>query len=549
MQLVTNVDAFVVEWFRDAGHRRPLHARPTGSSSWSPSSPTRGRSSPRSSSTCPTAPASSSSSGSSAIQLVGCQAVASWFIALQRREDDPRALRARPAVAGGGADPARARLRAALLLHDLRRRRDAQGRAPRPRVAGDRAAQPRLAGRLRHAAHRPLGSGGDGGGELPAARQPGDGLGGAAGLRRARFRGLLGDLALLLLVPLPFFALVAWLLPAASWRRFARFARRAPPSPRRCSPPCTGAPSAPSSPAAARPRPQPHERRLRRRCCPTRSSSRRRASARRSWSSALLAASARPLGTIVRVATAEPALALTFDDGPDPDETPRVLDLLAAHGARATFFMVGKRAVAPPRAGRARRRRRPCDRQPLLGPHLVPPPRRRRPPRAAAAHGRRSRRRTRRRSSARPSASRTCLRSSTRTAPGYQVVGWDVVPEDWRDDPAALLVARTLRRLRRGSIVALPRQPLPHRGRALSRPHADARGARGPARAPRADASLRHRPRAARARPASLLAPLPPAAGGLPPPPGLSAPRPQGDSTRTVQRPLALLTVVASTTR
>ncbi|HET9765900.1 MAG TPA: oligosaccharide flippase family protein [Thermoanaerobaculia bacterium] len=36
-----------------------------------------------------------------------------------------------------------------------------------------------------------------------------------------RFRRLIGDLALLLLVPLPFFALVVWLLPAASWSRFA----------------------------------------------------------------------------------------------------------------------------------------------------------------------------------------------------------------------------------------------------------------------------------------------------------------------------------------
>lgn len=35
-------------------------------------------------------------------------------------------------------------------------------------------------------------------------------------------------------------------------------------------------------------------------------------------------------------------LALTFDDGPHPEVTPRVLDLLAAHNMRATFFVVGK---------------------------------------------------------------------------------------------------------------------------------------------------------------------------------------------------------------
>src|SRR6185369_8568510 len=54
----------------------------------------------------------------------------------------------------------------------------------------------------------------------------------------------------------------------------------------------------------------------------------------------VIAATARPLGTLIRVATEQPAIALTFDDGPDPDETPRVLDLLAAHGAHGTFFMV-----------------------------------------------------------------------------------------------------------------------------------------------------------------------------------------------------------------
>jgi cellulose synthase/poly-beta-1,6-N-acetylglucosamine synthase-like glycosyltransferase/peptidoglycan/xylan/chitin deacetylase (PgdA/CDA1 family) len=34
-------------------------------------------------------------------------------------------------------------------------------------------------------------------------------------------------------------------------------------------------------------------------------------------------------------------IALTFDDGPDPVWTPRVLDLLRQHGAKATFFVVG----------------------------------------------------------------------------------------------------------------------------------------------------------------------------------------------------------------
>ena len=40
--------------------------------------------------------------------------------------------------------------------------------------------------------------------------------------------------------------------------------------------------------------------------------------------------------------------ALTLDDGPDPDVTPRVLDLLDAHGVRATFFCIARRAQQAP---------------------------------------------------------------------------------------------------------------------------------------------------------------------------------------------------------
>jgi peptidoglycan/xylan/chitin deacetylase (PgdA/CDA1 family) len=38
----------------------------------------------------------------------------------------------------------------------------------------------------------------------------------------------------------------------------------------------------------------------------------------------------------------------TFDDGPDPDGTPAVLDALDAAGARATFFLVGEQVEADP---------------------------------------------------------------------------------------------------------------------------------------------------------------------------------------------------------
>jgi peptidoglycan/xylan/chitin deacetylase (PgdA/CDA1 family) len=47
-------------------------------------------------------------------------------------------------------------------------------------------------------------------------------------------------------------------------------------------------------------------------------------------------------------AAARGEIALTFDDGPDPEVTPKVLDLLDAYGARATFFCIAQHARRHP---------------------------------------------------------------------------------------------------------------------------------------------------------------------------------------------------------
>lgn len=52
--------------------------------------------------------------------------------------------------------------------------------------------------------------------------------------------------------------------------------------------------------------------------------------------------------TLLHGPGARPLVALTFDDGPDPETTPKVLQLLARHGARATFFVIGERAARHP---------------------------------------------------------------------------------------------------------------------------------------------------------------------------------------------------------
>lgn len=68
----------------------------------------------------------------------------------------------------------------------------------------------------------------------------------------------------------------------------------------------------------------------------------------------LLARSRRAIRQVRRIAGASGGndsgdmFSLTFDDGPDPRGTPDVLDALAGAGARATFFVLGRRVVEHP---------------------------------------------------------------------------------------------------------------------------------------------------------------------------------------------------------
>ncbi len=55
-----------------------------------------------------------------------------------------------------------------------------------------------------------------------------------------------------------------------------------------------------------------------------------------------------PRVLLARGSGRRPVVALTFDDGPHPVHTPRILDVLRNYGAGATFFAVGKEAAAHP---------------------------------------------------------------------------------------------------------------------------------------------------------------------------------------------------------
>jgi peptidoglycan-N-acetylglucosamine deacetylase len=63
------------------------------------------------------------------------------------------------------------------------------------------------------------------------------------------------------------------------------------------------------------------------------------------------------LGMFVDVVTQGPkeacGVALTFDDGPSAEHTPRVLDQLDEAGVKATFFLIGRKVAAHPELARA----------------------------------------------------------------------------------------------------------------------------------------------------------------------------------------------------
>jgi peptidoglycan/xylan/chitin deacetylase (PgdA/CDA1 family) len=57
-------------------------------------------------------------------------------------------------------------------------------------------------------------------------------------------------------------------------------------------------------------------------------------------------------GVLWRGDPAQRVVALTFDDGPDPATTPRVLDVLKQEGVKATFFVVGTKLKRHPELAR-----------------------------------------------------------------------------------------------------------------------------------------------------------------------------------------------------
>ena len=147
-------------------------------------------------------------------------------------------------------------------------------------------------------------------------------------------------------------------------------------------------------------------------------------------------------------------LALTLDDGPDAETTPRLLDLFAAHHAHATFFPMAERAAAHP--GLIARM---LEEGHAVGVHCV-------------AHVRHSdcdadaiRRdadralRALRGLGARPALWRTPwgdlapFSHDVARERGLEIVGWDADTHDWRGDDADAMLAVTRPGLKPGAII------------------------------------------------------------------------------------------------
>jgi len=152
-----------------------------------------------------------------------------------------------------------------------------------------------------------------------------------------------------------------------------------------------------------------------------------------------------------------PRVALTFDDGPDPERTPALLDALAELGAPATFFLVGKFVDAHPElAARIAREGHELGNHTYSHPYLPLS---------------RSRTVARELADADAAIARATGTVPTLARPPYggrsprnvrvfdrhakRLVLWDVNSFDWKGMTAEAITQRVLARVRPGSIILL----------------------------------------------------------------------------------------------
>ncbi len=151
-----------------------------------------------------------------------------------------------------------------------------------------------------------------------------------------------------------------------------------------------------------------------------------------------------------------PYIAMTFDDGPSAMLTPKLLDLLAAHHIKATFFVIGENVAEHPEVvARAAREGHEIGNHSWSHPNF----------------GKMSDESVRRQLwqtddaiknaiGKRPTIMRPPYGSITTREKhwihdelGYQIILWDVDPDDWKRPGPAVVRSRILKQTRPGSIV------------------------------------------------------------------------------------------------
>ena len=160
--------------------------------------------------------------------------------------------------------------------------------------------------------------------------------------------------------------------------------------------------------------------------------------------------------TFNSVHVAGPYIAMTFDDGPSATLTPKLLDLLAAHHIKATFFVIGENVAEHPEiVDRAAREGHEIANHSWSHPNFG----------KMSDEGVRSQLwRTddaiKNAIGARPTLLRPPYGSITARQKrwihdefGYQIILWDVDPYDWKRPGPSVVCNRILKETRPGSIV------------------------------------------------------------------------------------------------
>jgi peptidoglycan/xylan/chitin deacetylase (PgdA/CDA1 family) len=174
------------------------------------------------------------------------------------------------------------------------------------------------------------------------------------------------------------------------------------------------------------------------------------------------------LQTIVGSRTTRRIVALTFDDGPHPDYTPPILEILAQHQIQATFFLLGRNVAAYP--GTARQIAQAGH---AIGNHSSTHPRLAdRSPVEVARELLECQRTIREVIGVTPEVMRPPFGTQDPASyliarvMGYAIVNWSASGEDWRGDPAPVIAERVLADVQPGGVILLHDglEPPPHQG-------------------------------------------------------------------------------------